>query len=567
MEGGSAIHESITGKELEWTKEEEMRYRKDEESQLRKVAVPNNEATKAEIMKIYHDSPIAGHPGIAKTIEIVERDHYWPGMREWITEYVKTCEVCQRSKVPRGKTKPPLQPLEVPEGPWTHITADFVTGLPITERGYNAVLTIVDRFTKWATFVPCTDEVNSEATARLFVDNIYTMFGMPTKITTDRGPQFSSKFMTADYEMLGITPALSTAYHPQTDGQSERVNQELEQYLRCYVDYQQDDWDKYLKLAQFAHNNRRHSATGESPFYLNFGRHPRVEFAPKQSDTEKATDYTEQLKKIHENAREALEKAREQMKHYEDKHRGQEPDLKVGDRVLLRAENINLLVPTRKLAMRNLGPYEIVEKLGPLNYRLKLPAGLKVYSVFYAGLLKKYETKEYPGRKMETRPAPIIIGDELHFEVDKILDCQRNGNKYRYKIRWTGYTAADDTWEPLGDDIKGAAELIKEFHEKHPKAPKPPKLDEWLERHLPKPGPKAKRLTRQRREIIIRDFAYPEEDSRHSKPRRQPDHRPDGYRVIRPTSHALGRHRKKTTEWSAKYKSEIPGYADYMEVD
>ena len=161
-------------------------------------------------------------------------------MKQKISDYVDTCDTCQRNKTRRGKTQPPLKPLEVPTRPWAHITMDFITGLPESE-GYNAILVVVDRFSKMGIFIPCTEKTDSKKTAKMLLDNVFTKHGLPDKITSDRGPQFTSNFTNEVYKAMNIENALSTAHHPQTDGQSERVNQELELYLRHYVDTRQDN--------------------------------------------------------------------------------------------------------------------------------------------------------------------------------------------------------------------------------------------------------------------------------------------------------------------------------------
>lgn len=195
------------------------------------IVVPPDKEIQTQIVRANHDEPIAGHPSPEKTIELVKRRFYWPDMEKWITEYVQSCKDCQKNKARRGKMQPPLEPLSIPTGPWEHITMDFITGLLQTTSGKNAILTVIDRFSKMAIFIPCLDTTDSIGTANLVAKHVYAKHGVLRIITTDRGPQFVSKLTKNIYEALHITAAVSTAYHPQTDGQSERANQEIEQYL------------------------------------------------------------------------------------------------------------------------------------------------------------------------------------------------------------------------------------------------------------------------------------------------------------------------------------------------
>ncbi len=238
-----------------------------------RIYVPCHHALRGEIMAQFHDHVSAGHPGIEKTKELVLREYWWPKMKKTVEAYVKGCEVCQRTKSSTQPKAAPLNPNAVPEGPWTHISVDMVTGLP-SSNGCDALLVVVDRFSKAIIPVACNVELSAEGWARILRDHVYAKHGMPRVVISDHGPQFVSKFMKELYRLLNITPNASTAWHPQTDGQTERVNQEVEKYLRIFVNYRQDDWTDWLPLAEFAHNNRIHSATGKSPFMILYGRNP-----------------------------------------------------------------------------------------------------------------------------------------------------------------------------------------------------------------------------------------------------------------------------------------------------
>ncbi len=218
------------------------------------IYVPRKTSLRGEIIVQCHNHILAGHPGIEKMKELVLREYWWPKMKKTVDAYVKGCEVCQQTKSSTQPKVAPLNPNAVPEGPWTHISVDMVTGLP-TSNGCDALLVIVDRFSKAIIPIACNIELSAEGWARILRDHVYVKHSMPQVIISDRGPQFVSQFMKELYRMLDIMPNASTAFHLQTDGQTKRVNQEIEKYLQIFVNYRQMDWSDWLPLAEFAHNN------------------------------------------------------------------------------------------------------------------------------------------------------------------------------------------------------------------------------------------------------------------------------------------------------------------------
>jgi hypothetical protein len=219
-----------------------------------------------------HDIPHVGHPGIKKTVELLWRNYHWLSLWQDITEYMRTCIPCQQMKVFSLQASGLLNLLPPLKEPWEQVTADFIVELP-ESQGYDAILVAANRHTKHAHFVPSVSAVSAEGTACLFCDHVWKHHGWAQKIITDRGTQFMAKFTRALNQLLGMETALSTAYHPQTDGQTEQINQELKQYLRLYVNHMQIDWVDWLPIAEFAYNNHEHSATGHSLFYLEYGHH------------------------------------------------------------------------------------------------------------------------------------------------------------------------------------------------------------------------------------------------------------------------------------------------------
>jgi len=211
----------------------------------------------------------------------------------------------------------------IPEKAWTHISADFITKLPLSQ-GYDSILVVVDRFTKMVHFIPTTEKTSTEGLARLFRDNIWKLHVLPDSIISDRGPQFVARVMKELNQMLGIDTKLSTAFHPQTDGQTERMNQELEQYLRMFIDHRQEQWPEWLGMAEFAYNNKVHTETKVSPFQANHGQNPRMGFELRKKGRYKGAErFTDRMKKVQEEAKAALQKAQEDMKQYADRERGE----------------------------------------------------------------------------------------------------------------------------------------------------------------------------------------------------------------------------------------------------
>jgi len=294
---------------------------------------------------------------------------------------------------------------------------------------------------------------------------------MPTVIVSDRDARFTSLFWKALFKNLGTKLSMSTAFHPQTDGQTERTNRTLEQMLRIFVNYRQDNWDEQLASAEFAYNNAKQTSTKISSFFLNHGQDPQTPaslLADQSLDCNvpTTTEFVENIAKTIKNATENLQKAQESQRKYADKHRREE-QFQVGDRVLLDSKNITVDVqarrPTKKLQPKFLGPFKIKKIVSTVAYELDLPATMKVHPVFHVVLLKRYQenSKEFPGRIVPP-PPPIKVDDEDEFEVERILDKRLFRHQVEYLVKWKGYPEHDATWEPIGN-LQHAAEVIKDF--------------------------------------------------------------------------------------------------------
>ena len=438
------------------------------------VYIPEKDDLKLRILQQCHDSPVAGHLGQAKTLELVSRNYYWPQMRQYIIRYLKTCDVCARNKTPRHKPHGTLHPLPIPPTAWSSVSMDFIVELP-ESNGFNAILVCVDRFTKMAHFCPTTTNITSEGTADLYLRYVFKLHGLPTDIVSDRGTQFVSRFSKRLYELCKIKHNKSTAYHPQSDGQTERVNQVLEQYLRIFCDYQQDDWNELLPLAEFSYNNAQHASTLVSPFFANYGINPRcslqVSSPADPAQNPAAEELVERIKTIHQQLRENITSAQAKYKDYHDTHVKEAPPFAVGDLVWLSRKNITTTRPSSKLDYKRLGPYKILEVVGEskMAFKLDLPPQMKIHPVFHASLLDSHHANTIPGRTQPPPPA-VTVEDVLEYEVKEILDSRVRNSKLEYLVDWVGYDPHERSWEPASY-LDHAPEEIARYHERYPDRP------------------------------------------------------------------------------------------------
>jgi len=241
-------------------------------------------------------------------VELVTRNYWWPEVTRDVGKYMEGCNLCQRMKNRMEELAEKLKLSEVPKKPWSHLTVDFIMKLPVV-AGKDVVLVVCDRLLKMMHFVAMTEGTLAEGLARLFWDNVWKLHGLPESVVSDRGPQFMAELTKKLNRMLGIKTKLSMVFHPQTDGQTERMNQKLEQYLRSFIEYRQKDWPEWMAAAKFAINNKVHTATKVSPFIVNYEREMRMGGdIRKKGKVESAMEFVERMKKVHEEAEVALRK-------------------------------------------------------------------------------------------------------------------------------------------------------------------------------------------------------------------------------------------------------------------
>ncbi|KAH7287498.1 hypothetical protein KP509_32G058600 [Ceratopteris richardii] len=315
---------------------------------------------------------------------------------------------------------------------------DFITDLPKSDK-HDVILVIVDIFTKIAHFIPTTKAIIGAATTRLFLRYIFRLHGLPDDIVSDRGPQFISSFWNSLCKLLGV----------QTDGQTKRVNHVLEQYLRCTINYHQNDWFELLPFVEFAYNNSVHTSTKQTPFFANYGQHPRMDIQlVNHVKNPAARDKAQYLMEIHKELHEEIHKAQEHYKYYADQHRVQNPSYQIRDKVCLLRNNLQTSRPCAKLDHQRFGPFTILAKINPVTFKLQLPSTMRIHPVFHVSMLEPYQISPLRGERSSPSP-PIEIDDHEEFEVEHVLDSRISRGRLEYLIHWKGYDISDRTWEPV----------------------------------------------------------------------------------------------------------------------
>ena len=426
-----------------------------------RLLVPDNKNIKDIIMREAHDSAYSIHPGSTKMYQDLRDKFWWPSMKREIAGYVALCDVCRRVKAEHQKPAGLLQPLKVPSWKWEEIGMDFITGLPTTSMGYDSIWVIVDRLTKSAHFIPVKTKYNGAQLADIYMSKIVCLHGVPKKIVSDRGTQFTSKFWHKLHGALGTQLNFSTAYHPQTDGQTERVNQILEDMLRaCALTYKRS-WDKSLPYAEFSYNNSYQASLQMAPFEALYGRKCRVPLYWHEVGERQVfgPDSLEEAEKQVRVIQDRLKIAQSRQKSYADKHKRSLSFL-IGDFVYLKVSPLRGMKRfgiKGKLAPRYIGPFLITARRGEVAYQLELPEKLSgVHNVFHVSQLKKC----FKRPEEETQKASlddIEVQDDLTYEEypvkildEKIRTTRRNAIKF-CKVQWSNHSEEEATWEKEAD--------------------------------------------------------------------------------------------------------------------
>jgi hypothetical protein len=417
-----------------------------------RLCVPLEGGWRRKLIFEMHKSNLAAHVGVNKTLGNLSEKFFWPKMVKDVKQFVRVCEQCQRAKIDtRGKLGL-HQPLDIPTLPWESVAMDFVTGLPISTNGADAILVVVDRFSKRGRFLPCRKDFSARQVADIFFSGVVCLFGLPKSIVSDRDPKFTSLFWSQLFLKCGTKLRFSSAFHPQTDGLTERLNRTLEELLRCQCVLSQENWVDHLAFVEFGYNNAKQASTKFTPFFVDTGRNPICPVDPSPSS--KANHLEEFLadqKIIHRMTRDNLVVAiANQEKIVNTKRRV--PDFMINDLVFLDSKNLRydrIGAGKAKLFPRRVGPFRIIGKISETAFRLDLPATWRIHNVFHSSLLARYfaddvgaTTSGIPDLNLlpiaEAQPVPWRI---LKTRVDNL------GNS-EFLVQYSNTAEDDAIWEP-----------------------------------------------------------------------------------------------------------------------
>lgn len=423
-----------------------------------KLVIGNDQTTKLQILNWLHDSALGGHSGRDATLQRIKSLFYWPKLNAEVQNYVRNCVTCQRNKYDTAAKPGLLQPLPIPEGIWHSISMDFIEGLP-PSANKHCIFVVVDRLSKFAHFLPLSHPYTATDVAQCFMDNIFKLHGMPQFIISDRDIIFLSTTWKEFFRVHGVDLNFSTAYHPQTDGQTEVTNKTLETYLRCMSAESPKSWSKWLPLAQWWYNTTFHSVIRSTPYEMVYGQPPPIHlpYLPGESS---CTSVDRSLRKREEAIamlKFHLSRAQNRMKQSADSHRS-ERQFNIGDFVYLklqpyRQQSLKSNIQ-HKLSPRFYGPFLVIDRIGEVAYKLELPPTASIYNVFHVSQLKICPNPEIAKpselpqylKDVGSRRVPELI-------LDRKVTKRRNAAATKVLVKWKGYPDDQATWEYYSDFI------------------------------------------------------------------------------------------------------------------
>uniref|UniRef100_A0A8C1PUC8 Gypsy retrotransposon integrase-like protein 1 n=1 Tax=Cyprinus carpio TaxID=7962 RepID=A0A8C1PUC8_CYPCA len=404
-----------------------------------------------------HTSKLTAHPGVRGTLASIRQRFWWPTHERDTRRFIASCAVCAQTKSSNSPPAGLLRPLPIPSRPWSHIALDFITGLP-PSAGNTVILTVVDRFSKAAHFIPLAKLPSAKETAQIMVSHVFKLHGLPSDVVSDRGPQFTSQFWREFCRLIGASVSLSSGFHPQTNGQAERANQIVGRILRSLAFRNPASWTEQLPWAEYAHNSLPTSATGLSPFHCCLGYQPPL-FSSQdtESNVPSVQAFMQRCKRTWRRVRSALCHTKVRTQRAANKRRVKSPRYICGQRVWLSTLNLPLQSVSRKLAPRFIGPFQIVKIINPVTVRLKLPPNLRrIHPVFHVSCIK-------PVVRASLRPtlSSVRVEGAPVYRVRKLLDMRRRGRGHQFLVDWEGYGPEERSWVPSRDVLDRS--LIEDF--------------------------------------------------------------------------------------------------------
>ena len=479
-----------------------------------RLFVPDAPELRLEVVHRTHSSGPAGHPGRVKTLDLLNRTYWWPGISQFTATFVRDCALCFQTKTLRSAPPGFLKPLELPARPWTDISIDHVVDLPECKRNgktYRHIFAVVDRLTKMRHLVAVTS-LDTDELVEVFLHHVYRLHGAPETIISDRGPSFVSDFWRRLSHRLNVTLRPSSAFHPETDGQTEIINAAMNKYLRAYVSFTQDDWVDWLPLAEFAANNQVNETTGVSPFFANYGFNPRLGIEPAgpvpsalsahaKKEFLRADAIAGRFERILTQLK-ALAKISQQR--YEDNansKRDEATTFKVNDMVMVSLENMKTNRPKRKWDDNWDGPFPVLAVYKGAVV-IDLPDHIRVNKSFHTSKVRLWQPEQIPGQAQRNAAERRNIAGRIaqrdddgniedRWQFERILDVHDEDieeHGLTYQIKWKYHD--EPTWEPE-ECLKGCDRALLQFHELNPEKPGPPA---WIEKP-PRRSPRAKTRT------------------------------------------------------------------------
>ncbi|KAK3511404.1 hypothetical protein QTP70_007228 [Hemibagrus guttatus] len=447
-------------------------------------------ARRTALIHSAHTSLGTGHPGIHKTLSLLKDRFWWPNMTADVRRYVQGCKGCAMSKDPCHLPAGKLLSLPVPSRPWSHLGVDFVTNLP-TSRNHTCVFMVVDRFSKSCRLLPLKGPPTALETAELIFNHVFRYFGIPEDIVSDRGPQFVSRVWRVFLTRLGVAVSLSSGYHPQTNGQTERKIQEISRYLHTFCHSHQNSWSQYLGWAEYAQNSLRQPSTGLTPFKCVLGYQPPLfPWSGEPSNVPAVDHWFCESERVWDSAHHQLQRALHRHRRTANLWRFDTPAFRPGQKVWLSTRDIRLRLPCRKLSPRFIGPFTILKQINPGTYKLQLPPGYCIHPTFHVSLLKPHypsvSPSTEPGDGAAEPPLPFLLDDGTTYEVKEILDSQRHGGQLEYLVDWEGYGPEERSWVARDDILD--PNLLEALHAAHSHRPAPCARGRLPRRRGPRPS-------------------------------------------------------------------------------